>query len=90
MPTIAGEELNRRPSLCRGRDSQRSFHVVAAPPQAAPTQAVTKTPAMATTKQYTEATVGDTFQGGIASSTTPASAQEIQVACIAAVVQPRV
>ena len=46
MPTIAGEELNRR--LCR--DSQRSFHVVAAPPQAAPTQAVTKTPAMATTK----------------------------------------
>ena len=45
MPTIAGEELNRR--LCR--DSQRSFHLVAAPPQAAPTQAVTKTPAMATT-----------------------------------------
>ena len=46
MPTIAGEEFDRR--LCR--DSQRPFHVVAAPPQAAPTQAVTKTPAMATTK----------------------------------------
>ena len=42
MPTIAGEEFDRR--LCR--DSQRPFHVVAAPPQA-----VTKTPpAMATTK----------------------------------------
>ena len=41
MPTIAGEEFDRR--LCR--DSQRPFHVVAAPPQAAPTQAVTKTPA---------------------------------------------
>ena len=41
MPTIAGEEFDRR--LCH--DSQRPFHVVAAPPQA-----VTKTPAMATTK----------------------------------------
>ena len=43
MPTIAGEEFDRR--LCR--DSQRPFHVVAAPPQL---EAVTKTPAMATTK----------------------------------------
>ena len=41
MPTIAGEEFDR----CLCRDSQRPFHVVAAPPQA-----VTKTPAMATTK----------------------------------------
>ena len=92
MPAIAGKDADRR--LCQ------NTHVVAAPPQAvtmttAPTMATTKSGALRLPQSRSrwhhadsEATVGDIFQGDIA-STRQANAQDIRVACIA-VVQPRV